>query len=231
MSVYTILLVEDDQSLLEAIKYNLIKESYKVITATDGSKAVELARKEGPDLILLDIMLPEMDGFEVCRILRKEMTVPVMMLTARSDEVDKIVGLEIGADDYLTKPFSVRELMARIKALLRRSVISESSTYNAATRIAAGDIELDPAGHTVNRKGVEITLNPKEFDMLDLLMRNRGHVFTRNQILQTIWGYEYEGDTRTVDVHIRWLRKKIEDDPSEPRIIVTVRGVGYKIEA
>ena len=180
-------------------------------------------------------MLPELDGFEVCRILRKEMNTPIMMLTAKSDEIDKIVGLEIGADDYLTKPFSISELLARIKALLRRAVItgSDSGTDKIAESsvLAAGDIELDIAGHKVSRNGKQIGLNPKEFDMLSFLIRNRGHVFTRSQILQTIWGYEYEGDTRTVDVHIRWLRKKIEDNPSEPRYIITVRGVGYKFEA
>ncbi len=235
MSNHTIMLVEDDQSLLEATKYNLLKEGYGVITASDGSHAIALARKETPDLIILDIMLPELDGFEVCRILRKEMTTPILMLTAKSDEVDKIVGLEIGADDYLTKPFSIRELLARIKALLRRSSISNIGVTLDNIRekpvLTAGDIELNPAAHKVSRKGILIELNPKEFDMLAFFMRNRGHVFTRSHILQTIWGYEYIGDTRTVDVHIRWLRKKIEDDPSNPRLIITVRGVGYKLEA
>jgi DNA-binding response OmpR family regulator len=184
------MLVEDDQSLLEATKYNLLKEGYGVITASDGSQAIALARKETPDLIILDIMLPELDGFEVCRILRKEMTTPILMLTAKSDEVDKIVGLEIGADDYLTKPFSIRELLARIKALLRRSSISNIGVTRQHTEnpvLTAGDIELNPAAHKVSRKGILIELNPKEFDMLAFFMRNRGHVFTRSHILQTIW--------------------------------------------
>ncbi len=235
MSARTILFVEDDQSLMEAVKYNLKKEGYTVISATDGRQAIDLAKEENPDLVILDIMLPELDGFEVCRILRKEMTMPILMLTARSDEVDKIVGLEIGADDYLTKPFSVRELLARIKALMRRTEFNTKSTTDgttpASSTLSAGDIVIDLAGHTTECKGKIVELNPKEFDMLAFFIRNKNLVFSRSHILQTIWGYEFEGDTRTVDVHIRWLRKKIEDNPAEPRHILTVRGVGYKFEA
>lgn len=234
MSRTTILLVEDDPSLREALEYNLDKEGYRVLSAPDGKQAVELALMEKPDLIVLDIMLPELDGFEVCRILRKEMDTPVLMLTARSDEVDKIVGLEIGADDYLTKPFSIRELLARIKALLRRSAIAGTASGPKPTQeaavLTAGRISMDLSGHKVSLNGAAVYLNPKEFDMLAFLVKNKGLVLSRSHILQTIWGYDYEGDTRTVDVHVRWLRKKIEDDPSQPRHIVTVRGVGYKFE-
>jgi two-component system OmpR family response regulator len=223
-----ILAVEDDVNLLETIKYNLQKESYGVVTASDGEQALEIARKEKPDLLILDIMLPKMNGFEVCRILRKEMTVPILMLTAKSDETDKIVGLEIGADDYMTKPFSMRELMARVRAMLRRTKMVEAP--NRQTSIHIGNLEVDIARHRTSLAGAALELSPKEFDLLAFLARNKGLVFNREQLLEKVWGYDFTGDTRTVDVHIRWLRQKIETDPANPQHLVTVRGTGYKLE-
>jgi two-component system OmpR family response regulator len=222
-----ILIVEDDPNLLEALKYNARKEGYETITAVDGVQALEEARINKPDLIILDIMLPKMSGFEVCRILRKEMTVPILMLTARDDEVDKVVGLDLGADDYMTKPFSMRELLARIRAMLRRADIQ---TATPETPLNFGDIEVDVAHHVTTKAGNKLNLTPKEFDLLTFLARNKNLVFSRDQLLEKVWGYDYSGDTRTVDVHIRWLREKIEDNPDEPKRLITVRGVGYKVE-
>jgi two-component system OmpR family response regulator len=225
-----VLVVEDDANLLETLKYNLRKEGYDVAAATDGEQALDIARKEKPHLIVLDIMLPKMSGFEVCRILRKEMTVPILMLTAKADETDKIVGLEIGADDYLTKPFSMRELLARVRVLLRRTKMVEA-TVTVPELIKIADLEIDTARHRASLSGVSLKLSPKEFDLLAFLAKNRGLVFSREQLLEKVWGYEYAGDTRTVDVHIRWLRQKIEADPGRPGRIVTVRGTGYKLES
>lgn len=224
------LIVEDDANLLATLKYNLEKDSYNVITAVDGAEAIETARKEKPDLIILGIMLPVMNGFEVCRILRKEMTVPILMLTAKAEETDKIVGLEIGADDYMTKPFSMRELLARVRAILRRTrmTVSESTVDETAVRIK--DLEIDSARHKVLLKGTALDLTPKEFDLLAFLARNKGLVFNREQLLEKVWGYDYAGNTRTVDVHIRWLRQKIEIKPQQPEYLITVRGTGYKLE-
>jgi DNA-binding response OmpR family regulator len=224
-----VLVVDDDANLLETLKYNLKKESYEVVTAVDGEQALELARKEKPDLILLDIMLPKLSGFEVCRILRKEMTVPILMLTAKADETDKIVGLEIGADDYVTKPFSMRELIARVRAMLRRTQIIEARpTEHRSIRI--GDIRIDISRHQALSFNTILDLTPKEFDLLAFLAKNKGLVFSREQLLEKVWGYDYAGDTRTVDVHIRWLRQKIEADASNPKHLITVRGTGYKLE-
>jgi len=223
-----ILLVEDDANLLETLKYNVRKEGYTALTAVDGVQALEVARREKPDLIILDIMLPKMSGFEVCRILRKEMAVPIMMLTARDDEVDKVAGLDLGADDYMTKPFSMRELLARMRAMLRRT---EIQTATQEMPIKLGDIEIDIGHHRVTKAGQTLNMNPKEFDLLAFMARNKGLVFSREQLLEKVWGYGYAGDTRTVDVHIRWLREKVEDNPDEPKRLVTVRGVGYKLEA
>jgi two-component system, OmpR family, response regulator len=222
-----ILIVEDDANLLETLKYNMRKEGYETVTAVDGAQALEVARKELPDLIILDIMLPRMSGFEVCRILRKEMTVAILMLTARDDEIDKVVGLDLGADDYMTKPFSMRELLARIRAMLRRVEI-QAPAPGALTRL--GDIEIDIGHHLITKAGQTLNLTPKEFDLLVFLARNKGLVFSRDQLLEKVWGYDYAGDTRTVDVHMRWLREKIEDNPDEPVRLITVRGVGYKLE-
>jgi two-component system OmpR family response regulator len=221
-----ILVVEDDRTLLDVLKYNLTKEGYSVVTAVDGVEALEVARRDKPDFIILDIMLPKMSGFEVCRILRKEMTVPILMLTAKTEEVDKVVGLEIGADDYMTKPFSMRELLARIRAMLRRV---EMQVPTAGT-LKLGDIEIDINRHAITKGGNILSLTPKEFDLLAFLAKNKGLVFSRDQLLEKVWGYDYAGDTRTVDVHIRWLREKLEDNPAKPKRLVTVRGVGYKLE-
>jgi two-component system OmpR family response regulator len=233
MAGYKILIVEDDKTLLDALRYNFSKEGYTIVAATEGVQAIEVARREKPDLIILDIMLPKLDGFEVCRILRKEMVVPILMLTAKVEEIDKVVGLEIGADDYITKPFSLRELLARVKAMLRRMEMMqlEASTEEAIPpAIKAGDLEIDLASHSVSLGGSVLDLSPKEFELLAFLARHRGRAFSRDSLLEKVWGYDYEGDTRTVDVHIRWLREKIEDDPAKPRRILTVRGVGYKFE-
>ena len=224
-----VLIVEDDQTLLSVLEYNLRKEGYTVVTAADGVQALEAARKEKPDLIILDIMLPKMSGFEVCRILRKEMTVPILMLTAKDDEIDKIAGLDLGADDYMTKPFSMRELLARVRAMLRRADM-QAQKGAAENQLKLGDIEVDIRRHSVTRGGNILGLTPKEFDLLTFLARNKGLVFNRDQLLEKVWGYDYSGNTRTVDVHVRWLRQKIEDNPDKPRRLVTVRGVGYKLE-
>jgi DNA-binding response OmpR family regulator len=223
-----ILIVEDDANLLETIKYNLRKEGYDAVTASDGEKAIEVARRERPGLIILDIMLPRMNGFEVCRVLRQEMTVPILMLTAKADETDKIVGLEIGADDYMTKPFSMRELLARVRAMLRRTQMAAVPPETATIKI--DDLEVDTARHRASLAGMVLALSPKEFDLLAFLAKNKGLVFSREQLLEKVWGYDYAGDTRTVDVHIRWLRLKIEADPGKPRRLATVRGTGYKLE-
>lgn len=225
-----ILIVEDDQNLLATLKYNLLKEGYDVITAVDGAQAVEAARREKPELIILDVMLPKLTGFEVCRILRKEMTIPILMLTAKTEEVDKIVGLEIGADDYMTKPFSMRELLARVRAILRRSEISKLQAAGEQKSLKIGDLEIDFGRHQAYYNGVPLELTPKEYDLLLFLARNKGLVFSREQLLDKVWGYDYAGNTRTVDVHIRRLRQKIENDPAHPRSLLTVRGAGYKLE-
>jgi two-component system OmpR family response regulator len=225
-----VLIVEDDANLLETLKYNLRKEGYDVFTAGDGEEAVAAARREKPDLLILDIMLPRMNGFEVCRILRQEMIAPILMLTARADETDKIVGLEIGADDYMTKPFSMRELLARVRAMLRRTKMTEALPAAGPVSLKIGDLAVDAARHLASLAGAVLELSPKEFDLLAFLAKNRGLVFSREQLLEKVWGYDYAGDSRTVDVHIRWLRQKIEADPAHPRYLVTVRGTGYKLE-
>ena len=225
-----LVIVEDDANLLATLKYNLQKDGYDVVTAVDGGEAIETTLKEKPDLIILDVMLPTINGFEVCRILRKEMTVPILMLTAKAEEMDKIVGLEIGADDYMTKPFSMRELLARVRAMLRRTrmIVSESAVDETVLRIK--DLEIDSARHRTSLGGIALDLTPKEFDLLAFLARNRGFVFNREQLLEKVWGYDFAGDTRTVDVHIRWLRQKIEANPQKPEYLITVRGTGYKLE-
>ena len=225
-----ILIVEDDRNLADTLKYNLHQEGYQVVTAVDGEAALEAARKEKPDLIILDIMLPKLNGLEVCRILRKEMTVPILILTAKAEEVDKIVGLEIGADDYITKPFSLRELLARVKAMLRRAKMAETQTGPEDVLLKASDVEIDIARHHASKGAIALELTPKEFDLLAFLVRNKGFVFSRDQLLQKVWGYDFAGDSRTIDVHIRWLREKIEDNANKPKLLITVRGVGYKLE-
>ncbi|MBX5448708.1 response regulator transcription factor [Thermogemmatispora sp.] len=240
-----ILVVDDEEVLVETIAYNLEQEGYQVLTALDGRAALELARRERPHLIILDIMLPEIDGLEVCRQLRREpatATTPIMLLTARAEEIDKVVGLEVGADDYVTKPFGRRELLARVRALLRRasypmtqappeegSLGQEAATQprRSPRELIAGPVRIDVPGRRVWCRGQEIDMQPKQFDLLVYLVRNRGTVLTRDQLLHHVWGYDYAGDTRTVDVHIRWLREKLEEDPAAPKLIQTVRGVGY----
>ena len=235
MASSKVLIVEDDQTLLGVLKYNLAKEGYDVVTASDGAQAVEAARSEKPDLVVLDIMLPKLDGLEVCRILRKEMTVPILMLTAKTEEIDKVVGLEVGADDYMTKPFSMRELLARVRAMLRRAeMMKQEVSYveheAAPSPIKVGDLDIDPIRHQVSLGGSIIELTPREFDLLAFLVTNRERVFSRDHLLEKVWGYDYAGDTRTVDVHVRWLRQKIEATPAHPKHLLTVRGVGYKFE-
>lgn len=225
-SARTVLVIEDEASLASTLSYNLRKNGFNVSSAADGVEGLQAARRDRPDVIVLDLMLPRMDGLEVCRRIRAESDVPILMLTARGEELDKVVGLEMGADDYLTKPFSMRELMARIRALLRRTAGRPSG--DDASRIVVGPIELDARGRTVKRDGSEVALKPKEFDLLFFLAKNAGQVFTREQLLEHVWGYDFFGGSRTVDVHIRWLREKLEEDPSHPRHLLTVRGIGYK---
>ena len=230
-----VLVVDDEPALVSTIGYNLRREGHEVVTASDGVRAVEIARRERPDLIVLDLMLPKMDGLDVCRQIRQSphaqlRNVPILMLTAKTDEVDKVVGLEVGADDYVTKPFSMRELLARLKAMLRRTHM-EAEEDSPAKPVSLGTIEIDPMQRRVTRKGKDIALKPKEFDLLTYLSRHPGQVFSREQLLDQVWGYGYIGDNRTVDVHVRWLREKVEKNPSKPKLIETVRGVGYRVRA
>ncbi len=232
MSEQVVLVIEDEENLLKAIKYNLEKDGYKVQSAMDGEQGLELARQMEPSMIILDIMLPKMDGIEVCRILRRESNVPILMLTAKSEEIDRVVGLELGADDYVTKPFSMRELMARTKAILRRYSLSANGKAEESGKVLkAGKLEVNLTKHVVTLGDKLLELKPREFDLLALLVENAGRALTRDQILERIWGQDYFGDTRTVDVHIRWLREKIEGDPGSPTRIITIRGVGYRFDA
>jgi DNA-binding response OmpR family regulator len=236
-----VLVVEDEPALLDTLEYNLTKQGYRVSTAKDGLKALEIARSVDPDLMILDVMLPGLDGFEVCRILRQEKSLPILFLTAKADEIDKIVGLEVGADDYLTKPFSMRELMARVKALLRRvrlvreEVTATQQENNSQAdfpleRMVFNDLIIDLSRREVFFREVVFHLKPKEFELLVFMARNRGIVLSRDLILERVWGWDYDGGSRTVDVHVRWLREKIEDDPANPMRLVTVRGVGYRFD-
>ncbi len=219
-----ILVVEDDTTLLETLAYNLRQEGYTVLTAGDGLKGLEIARTEKPDLVVLDLMLPLLDGLSVCRALRHEMSIPIIILTARTGEVDRIVGLDSGADDYIVKPFLLGEFLARIRAALRRG------SGVSSMRLESGDLQLDLVSHKAWRAGREITLAPKEFDLLAELIRHKGAVLSRDLLLERVWGFDFVGDTRTVDVHIRWLREKTEPDPTNPTRIQTVRGIGYRFE-
>lgn len=230
-----ILIVEDEPVLRETLAYNLTRQGYLVDTVGDGQLAVELARSIHPDLILLDIMLPGIDGFEVCRILRQEMNVPILMLTARDDEIDRVIGLEIGADDYIIKPFSMRELLARVKAQLRRVRLlrheAETQAEIAPKEILHfGNLVLDLTRREVTLENKVMALKPKEYDLLLYLAQHRGQVLSRELILEEVWGWNYRGGSRTVDVHVRWLRAKIEIDPARPVRIVTVRSAGYRFE-
>ncbi len=227
-----ILVVEDETSLQATIAYNLKKAGYEISIASDGESALEVAREQRPDLILLDVMLPTIDGFDVCRNIRRTSGVPIIILTARSDEIDRVVGLEIGADDYLTKPFSMRELLARVKALLRRrdlleqDIISEKRPTSSV--ISVGNLRIDIDAYRVTIGDREITLKPKELDLLVHLVRHRGNVCPTRQLLGEVWGYDYFGDSRTLAVHIHGLREKLEAEPGGSHLIETVRGVGYR---
>jgi DNA-binding response OmpR family regulator len=228
-----VLVVEDDVAIRDALVYNLGREGYDVEAVGDGPAALAAARKTPPNLVVLDLMLPELDGFDVTRTLRKESNVPILMLTARDDEIDRVLGLELGADDYLTKPFSMRELLARVKAMLRRVRLEkEDAATPAATaaHLTSGNLNIDPARHEVTMDGKVLELKPKEHELLVFLIQNKGLAFTRDQLLEKVWGWGFSGGSRTVDVHVRWLRSKIEKNPDDPTRIVTVRGVGYRFE-
>lgn len=222
-----VLVVEDEPNLREPLVYLLEKEGYQVVEAADGNAAVETFRKHSPDLILLDLMLPGISGNEVCRQIRSESQVPIIMITAKDTEIDKVVGLEIGADDYVTKPYSTRELLARMKAVLRRG--SEPSVSDSGL-LKAGPVVMDLDRHTVSVNGEPIQMPLKEFELLELLIENVNRVLTRGQIIDRVWGSNYFGDTKTLDVHVKRVRSKIEEDPSRPRHLITVRGLGYKFE-
>ncbi|MGI6251785.1 MAG: response regulator [Anaerolineaceae bacterium] len=231
-----ILVVDDEVSLQETLSYNLKKEGYNVEVAGDGNTALEMAHTIKPDLVVLDVMLPGIDGFEVCRILRQETNIPVLMLTARDDEIDRVVGLEVGADDYLAKPFSMRELIARVKALLRRVRLIREEAESAALEaeqpkvLTFGNLEIDMTRREVRLDGKVVPCKPKEYELLTFMGQHRGRVLTRELILERVWGWGFVGDSRTVDVHIRWLREKIEPVPDKPQRIITVRGAGYRFE-
>jgi DNA-binding response OmpR family regulator len=230
-----ILIVEDEAALRETLAYNLKKEGYAVESAGDGRSALDTARRTKPDLLVLDLMLPELDGFEVCRILRKESAMPILMLTARDDEIDRVVGLEVGADDYLTKPFSMRELLARVKAQLRRSrLLRESVDQPGAehphNRLDFGELVVDLTRREAALNGVPIQLKPQEYELLVFFGEHKGQMLSREFILERVWGWDFIGDSRTVDVHVRWLRQKIEADPAQPKRIITGRGGGYRFE-
>jgi len=227
-----VLVVDDEPILRETLAYNLDREGYDCLLAADGEEGLELARGSHPDLVLLDLMMPGLHGLDVCRILRRESDVPILILTAKDDELDKVLGLEIGADDYITKPFSVRELLARVKAHLRRTEMAPSGNDGPITRIVRGEVEMVPAKHEVRVRGELVSLTSKEYQLLQVLASHPGIVFTREILLERVWHFEYPGaTTRTVDVHVNSLRKKIEADPAEPRLVQTVRGAGYRFAA
>ncbi|MCX7796473.1 MAG: response regulator transcription factor [bacterium] len=221
-----ILIVDDEKPIVDSIKYTLYREGYDVVVSYDGEDALEKFKKENPDLIILDIMLPKLSGLEVCRIIRRTSNVPIIMLTAKGEDMDRVIGLELGADDYVPKPFSMRELVARIKAVLRRAKIPLSQT-KTKEKLEFDDVVIDVVGRIVTKRGEPIDLSPKEFDLLVTLAENEGRVMSREYLLSHVWGEDFYGDDRTVDVHIRWLREKLEDDPSNPKYIQTVRGIGY----
>ncbi|HET9200884.1 MAG TPA: response regulator transcription factor [Dehalococcoidia bacterium] len=222
----SILVVEDEDTLQNSLRYNLEREGYTVFSAEDGELGLKVARQRRPDLYILDIMLPALDGLSLCRILRRETQAPILMLTARADEVDRVAGLETGADDYLTKPFGMRELVARVRALLRRAAQGVARVDKPI--LERSGILLDTRRRLVRKTDKEIALKPKEFDLLAFLMSHPGEVFSREELLNRVWGYQFGGGSRTVDVHVRWLREKIEDQPSQPELVQTVRGAGYR---
>lgn len=225
----TILVVDDEPAIIDALKYNLEKNLYRTLVALDGERALEIARRENPDLIILDIMLPARDGIEVCRILRQESDVPIIMLTARDEELDRVLGLEIGADDYVVKPFSMRELMARVKTVLRRS---QTMSVQSDKPITVEKLTLDPGRHEARYHDEALSLSALEFDLLFCLARHAGQVMTREQLLDQVWGYDYFGDTRVVDTAIKRLRGKLKQSSDHPEtLVITVRGVGYKLDS
>jgi two-component system response regulator RegX3 len=226
--VTKVLVVEDEESFSDALSYMLRREQYEVEVAADGHEALKTFERSGADIVLLDLMLPGLSGTEVCRELRARSNVPIIMVTARDSEVDKVVGLELGADDYVTKPFSSRELVARIRAVLRRGAEPEELIFNV---VEAGPVRMDVERHVVSVDGIHVALPLKEFDLLELLLRNAGRVLTRGQLIDRVWGADYVGDTKTLDVHVKRLRAKIEPDPANPKYLVTVRGLGYKFES
>jgi DNA-binding response OmpR family regulator len=232
----SILVVEDEPALRDTLSYNLKKDGFAVEAVGDGRSALETARRLKPDLIVLDLMLPEIDGFEVCRILRQEMITPILMLTARDDEIDRVVGLEVGADDYLTKPFSMRELMARVKAQLRRSRLLKEELDRVSVeekpqdKLTFGNLVVNRTRREMTLDGEPLSLKPQEYDLLLFFAEHKGQMLSREFILERVWGWDFIGDSRTVDVHVRWLRQKIEDEPGKPTRIVTVRGGGYRFE-
>lgn len=232
----TILVVEDEPALRDTLSYNLKKDGFTVEAVGDGRAALDSARTLRPDLIVLDLMLPEIDGFEVCRILRREMNTPILMLTARDDEIDRVVGLEVGADDYLTKPFSMRELMARVKAQLRRSRLLREELgkavehQNAQEKLTFGNLVINLTRREATLNDEPLPLKPQEYELLLFFAEHRGKMLSREFILERVWGWDYIGDSRTVDVHVRWLRQKVEQDAGDPKRIVTVRGGGYRFE-
>jgi DNA-binding response OmpR family regulator len=232
----TILVVEDEPALRDTLSYNLKKDGFSVEAVGDGRAALESARRLKPDLIVLDLMLPEIDGFEVCRILRREMITPILMLTARDDEIDRVVGLEVGADDYLTKPFSMRELMARVKAQLRRSRLlreelgRSTDTQIRQEKLTFGNLVINITRREVTLNNEPLQLKPQEYELLLFFAEHKGQMLSREFILERVWGWDFIGDSRTVDVHVRWLRQRIEENASEPKRIVTVRGGGYRFE-
>jgi two-component system OmpR family response regulator len=224
----TVLVVEDDEMIVESLRYGLEHEGYRVLAAYDGAAGLALARAEAPDLVLMDVMMPVMDGLQACRTLRSESMVPIIMLTARGEELDRVIGLELGADDYVVKPFSMRELVARIRAQLRRIDMLPRPAAAGGSLVTVGGISMDRDRHSVSKDGRQVELRPKEFDLLAVLMAQPGHAFERGELLDAVWGNEWIGDPRTLDVHVRWLRQKLEDDAAVPRYILTVRGMGYR---
>ncbi len=224
----TVLVIEDDQNIAEPLIFGLQEEGFRVLHAANGRQGIELARTEQPDIILLDVVLPDINGFTVCRTLRHESAVPIIMLTARGQEMDRVMGLELGADDYVVKPFSFRELIARLRATLRRRELDRGELPTTEDRIVVGDIVLDRMARQVWRSGRLVELRQREFDLLQTLMEHTGQAVPRQELLDRVWGVNWIGDSRTLDVHIRWLREKLEDDPSSPRYIQTVRGYGYR---
>jgi Response regulators consisting of a CheY-like receiver domain and a winged-helix DNA-binding domain len=225
-----ILIIDDEPMIVESVSYNLKQEGYEVLTALDGETGLQLAQTKDIDLILLDLMLPGMNGMEICRQIRQQSSVPIIMLTAKEGEIDRVLGLELGADDYVTKPFSMRELLARVKTVLKRTVPTAPGMAEIPKVIKIGELQIDLLGHEVTVRNQVINLSSKEYEMLRIMASHPGQVLSREQLLNLVWGNDFYGDSRTVDVHIRWLREKIESDPGEPEYILTVRGVGYKFK-